>query len=98
MQILKQRRAEIALRSLGTTERRQIARAIDELSSTDMSLLQDGRKLHKLASGLSDRKLFVFKGSPKLRLILSFDKDICTIEDVVDHDRVDRLVNKQGQE
>jgi hypothetical protein len=93
-----QRRAEIALRSLEKLERSQISRALEQLTSTDRASLQSSSKLHKLASGFSGKKLFVYRGSFKLRLILSFEHDTCIIEDVVHHDRLDRLIAKWGQE
>jgi hypothetical protein len=96
MHIVVQRRAEIALRSLGKLEQKQITRALAELSAANRTRLN--RKLHSLAKSLSDKKLFVYRASPKLRLILSFEGDVCTIEDVVDHDRLDRLSVKRAQE
>lgn len=98
MQILIQRRAEISLRSLGQVEQKQIARALDELTAADPTLLYKSPKLHKLTAGFSDKRLYVYRGSPKLRLILSFEGDTCTVEDVVDHHRLDRLTIKRGQE
>jgi mRNA-degrading endonuclease RelE of RelBE toxin-antitoxin system len=97
MIILIQRRADIAIRSLSTIERNQITSAFKELSESDRSRLLKNPKLQKLATRFSDRKLFVYKSSSKFRLILSFKDDICTIEDIVDHDRLDQLVFKQGQ-
>ncbi len=96
MHIVIQRRAEIALRSLSKLEQKQIRRALDELSAADRRQLN--RKLYSLAKNLSDKKLFVYRGSPKLRLIVSFEDDVCTIEDIVDHRRLDRLGVKRGQE
>jgi hypothetical protein len=97
MQILIQHRAEISLRSLGKEEQKQIARALNKLTTEDPALLFKSPKLYKLNAGLSDKELYVFRGSPKLRLILSFEGDICTVEDVIDHDRLDRLISKLGQ-
>lgn len=94
MQMLIQRRAEIALRSLQKIEQKQIDRSLRELSEQDRSTLQRSQKLHMLVSGFSGKKLFVYRGSTKLRLILSFDGETCVVEDLVDHDRIDRLVAK----
>ena len=98
MHVLIQRRAEIAMRSLGKIEQNRILRALSVLLAADWTQLYRGPKLHKLATGLSGKKLFIYKGSPKLRLILSLEGDTCTVEDIVDHDRLDRLIALRGQE
>lgn len=96
MDVVLQRRAEIAFRSLGKLEQKQIARALAELSAADRR--QVNRKLRSLAKNLSDKRLFVYRGNAKLRLILSFEDGVCTVEDIVDHDRLERLSVKRGQE
>lgn len=98
MQLRIERRAEIALRSLQKFERKQIDRALNKLLAFDRATLSQSSKLHMLASGFSSRKLFVYRGSLKLRLVLAFDGDTCVLEDVVDHDRLDRLTKREGQE
>lgn len=98
MQIHIQRRAEIALRSLQKLERKQVDRALDELLASDRAALKSNPKFHLLASGLSNRKLAVYRGGPRLRLILTFEGETCTLEDIVDHDRLDRMVKHEGQE
>lgn len=98
MQLRIERRAEIALRSLQKIEQNHIARALSELAASDMAILRQSSKLHKLASGFSGRNLFVYRGSPKLRLVLTFDGNTCVLEDVVDHDRLDQLILREGQE
>jgi mRNA-degrading endonuclease RelE of RelBE toxin-antitoxin system len=98
MQLRIERRAEIALRSLQKTEQRYIERALNELQASDRATLRHNSKIRIIASSLPGRKLFVYKGSAKLRLVLSFDDDTCVIEDVVDHDRLDRLLKREGQE
>ena len=98
MQLHIERRAEIALRSLQKNEQNQINRALNELLDLDRATLMQSPRLNILASGFSSRKLFVYKGSPTLRLVLTFDDDMCVLEDVVYHDRLDRLVKREGQE
>ncbi len=98
MQILIQHRAEISLRSLSKVEQNRIARALDEIKTADPTLLYRSPKLHRLNTGYSEKKLYVYRGSLNLRLILSFEDDTCTVEDVVDYDRLDRLTGKRGQE
>jgi len=97
MQIQIQRRAEIALRSLQKLERKQIDRALKELLASDRAALNSNLKFHLLASGFSDKKIAVYSGGPNLRLVLTFEDERCTLEDIVDHVRLDRLV-KQRQE
>lgn len=98
MHILIQRRAEIALRSLNKLEQKRIKRALSALSAADWTLLRQSPNLHKLATGYSNKKLFIYRGTPKLRLILSLEGDTCTVEDIVDHDRLHRLIARRGQE
>jgi hypothetical protein len=97
MQLLIHRRAEIALRSLQKAEQEQLNHALSELSGLDRAALQINPKFHRVASLLSGKKLFVYKGNRKLLLVLSFDEETCVIEDVVDHDRLARLGAKGGQ-
>lgn len=99
MILIVQRRAEIALRSLQAFERCLVNRALEELLAVDKATLRANRKIHALKSDRSEKQLFVYKGSPKLRLVVSFpDEDTCLVQDIVDHDRLDRLVRREGQE
>ena len=98
MQILIQHRAEISLRSLPKVKQKQIARALDELKTADLRLLYSSPKLHRLHAPLSEKKLYAYRGSLDLRLLLSFEDDTCTVEDVATHERLDRWTGKQRQE
>ena len=99
MILIIQRRAEIALRSLQAIERGLVNRALEELLAVDKATLRANRKIHALKSDRSEKQLFVYKGSPKLRLVVSFpDEDTCLVQDIVDHDRLGRLVRREGQE
>ena len=98
MQLRIERRAEITLRSLQKIEQKQIERALNELLTFDRATLSHSLKLHQLTSGFSSRNLFVYKGSSKLRLVLTFDGNTFVLEDVVDHSRLDRLTKREGQE
>jgi len=97
MQLLIHRRAEIAFRSLQKLEQKKISSAFNELFATDRAVLFKNPKFYIIASGFSGKKIFGFKGSSKLRLVLSFDNDTCTVEDIVNHDRLERLIAKGGQ-
>jgi|GEM_PF-2526132 len=97
MNIFLQRRAEIALRSLDKIEQNRIIRSLSNIEAIDrVNLIQDPN-IRKLATGFSGKKLYSYKGSPKLRLILSFEEDVCTVEDIIDHDRLGRLIAQRGQ-
>ena len=96
MQLRIERRAEIALRSLQKIEKKRIDRALNELLEFDQTTLRHSPKIHMLMSGISGSKLFVYRGSPKLRLVLSFEDETCVLEDIVDHERLGRLVKQEG--
>lgn len=98
MNILLQRRAEIALRSLDKAEQKKILRSLSTIENIDRVNLAQDPKFHKLATGFSGKNLYIYKGSPKIRLILSFEEDACTVEDIVDHDRLSRLMAQRGRE
>ncbi|WP_304511905.1 hypothetical protein [Desulfobacula sp.] len=98
MNISIQRRAEIALRSLDKIEQKRILRSLSAISAIDRVNFSQDPKFRKLATGFSGKKLYIYKGSQKLRLILSFEGDVCTVEDIVDHDRLSRLIAQSGQE
>jgi len=91
MKLVMQRRAEIALRSLESAEQKQITRALDELDSAVPASFNESPKIYKLLPVLGE-KIYVYRGSKKLRLILSVKDDICTVEDIIDSDRLDRLL------
>jgi hypothetical protein len=99
MLLIVERRAEIALRSLQPMERKRVERSLQELLTADRSELRGNPKFHALRSERSGKQLFVYVGTPKLRLIISFpDGDTCLVQDIVDHDRLDRLMRHEGQE
>lgn len=91
MKVLIQRRAEIALRSLDPPERRKVEEALRWLESTDPSALNASPKLQKLKLA-SPRLLYSLRVGNRLRVILSFNPTEWTVEDIVDHDRLVRLI------
>jgi hypothetical protein len=98
MQLRIERRAEVALRSLEKIEQRHISRSLNELLASDRATLTRSPKIHILSANQSGRKLFVYRGSPKLRLVLSFENETCVLEDIVDHDRLGKVIGREGQE
>src|SRR4051812_19709601 len=95
MKVILYRRADIALRSLGTVERKHIDKALRELEDINPKDFSRSRKIHRVTSAAGET-LYVYRGSPQLRLVLSVHGDTCAIEDVVDHNRLDRLLFKGG--
>lgn len=83
-----QRRAEVAIRSIGKQEQLRISRAIQKIEATSRLDAQSLLHLKKLnaTSGL-----FVFRATPKIRILLSFEGDVCTIEDLVTPDQLTKV-------
>ena len=94
MNLSMQSRAEIALRSLEKTEQNQVKRALSEISTFTLAELSQSSKF-RILHVTSGEKLYIYRGNQKLRLVLSVDSDRCMVEDIVDHDRVDRLLLNQ---
>jgi mRNA-degrading endonuclease RelE of RelBE toxin-antitoxin system len=90
MEIVLQRRAEIAIRSLSKFEQKQIKRALDTISSVTPTELYQNPKFRKLRVG-SGETLYMYRGNLKLRLLLTIQGENCTIEDVVDRDKLSHL-------
>lgn len=91
MSIPIQRRAEIALRSLHPTERRRVLRALATLEATEPQIALASGKLHRLVDAAPEGNLYSYRGSQRLRVILSRDQASWTVEDIVDHDRLNRI-------
>lgn len=91
MQLVMKQRAEVSFRSLNPVEQRQLSRALDEIRAAEPLDFHHNHKLRKLVAASGD-KLYAYKGNPDLRLILTVNDDTCTVEDVVDHDRLDSLL------
>lgn len=98
MELRVERRAEIALRSLQKTDQRQIQKALNDLSSADRASLRNNSKIHMLVVRMSGVKLFTYRANARLRLVLSFDNETCILEDIVDHDRLERFAMRGGRE
>lgn len=87
--------AEIALRSLGKEEQRKIIQTLTKLEETNAAELFQNQNLHKLIVH-SEEKLYSYRGTLKLRLILSIDDNQIFVEDIVNHDRLERLLSSKG--
>jgi mRNA-degrading endonuclease RelE of RelBE toxin-antitoxin system len=88
MQVLLQRRAEVALRSLDKIEQSRILRAMHTISETDQKAIQRLPHVKKLQW----QGFYVYRSSAKMRLIISFDGDVCVVEDIVSHDSLERFL------
>jgi len=89
MKLVIQKRVEIALRSLGKVEQKQITHALAALSLVKQEEFGRSAKIRRLHT--SGEKLYVYRGNLRLRLILSVHNGTIIVEDVVDHDRLNKL-------
>lgn len=96
MNLLLERRAEIALRSLRGVDEKQVLRALHELTALDPRTFFQHPKIHKVLVSTSS-PLYVYGRGMRLRLILSVDGENCKVLDIVDHDRLGRLLPSGGQ-
>jgi hypothetical protein len=90
MNVQRQRRAEIALRSLSKTERKQLEHILDTLTPLSSLEFYQNPNIDKLTSG-SGRTLYVLKGTLNLRIILSVNAETCMVEDIFDHNDLEQL-------
>lgn len=96
MNLKFERRAEIALRSLRGKDQKQVSRALHILEATPPNKLFPNSKVHKFPSNPDSAPLYVYGGGMRLRLILAIDGETCTVLDVVDRDRLSRLLPQGG--
>lgn len=96
MNIQIERRAEIALRSLHGVDQKQVTHALHELNSLEMQAFYRHHKIHKVVSPTGET-LYIYGGGMKLRLVLTIDGENCRVIDIVDHDRLGRLLLDRGQ-
>ena len=97
MDIIIQRRAEIALRSLKQNEQKQIRKALAQIKSVEPKDLFKVPNLRKLRKELG-KNLYWYRGNERLRLVLSINENVCTVEDIVSHDKLNRLVSNLRQQ
>lgn len=96
MNLLLERRAEIALRSLRGVDQKQVHRALAHLEALAPDKIFHDYKIHRFAASLRE-PLYVYGGAMRLRLILKIEGVDCRIIDIVDHDRLDRLLKDREQ-
>ena len=95
MKIVIQRRAKIALRSLQQSEKKQIANALAQIEIIQPKDVFKITKIKKINA--FDKNLYIYRGNQRLRLVLSIQDDICIVEDILDHDKLNRLVANSRQ-
>ena len=95
MKIVIQRRAKIALRSLQQSEKKQIANALAQIEIIQPKDLFKITKLKRINT--FDKNLYTYRGNHRLRLVLSIQDDVCIVEDILDHEKFNRLVANSRQ-
>lgn len=84
------------MRSLRGTDQKQVQRALQELQALGPKEVFRHHKTHRFVASQSE-PLYVYGGGIRLRLVLKIDGENCRIVDIVDHDRLDRLLQDRGQ-
>ncbi len=93
MQVILQRRAEVAFRSLELTDRQKVAavlRHFEESKAKDLLEPNQASKFRKAPGS----ELYVMRATNRLRVVFSLQHDVLTVEDIVPHDRLGRVVQK----
>jgi len=93
--LLLERRSEIALRSLRGVDRSQVLRTLDLLQAAPAGEIHQQRLVQKVRLADS-RHLFIAQGGRRLRLLLSLEGENCRVLDIVDHDRLVRILRERG--
>lgn len=100
MEIVIERRAEIAFRSLEKSEQNEIKTILRRISLLTLNELSQINNLRRLKNTLSDERLYeyrVFRGNQRLSLVCSVQKDKCIIEDILASDKLKRLLLNRRQ-
>lgn len=100
MEIVIERRARIALRSLENNEQKEIATVLRRISSLTPNELSQINTLRRLNNTLSDERLYeyrVFGDNQRLSLVCSVQKDKCIVEDIVASNKLRRLLRDRRQ-
>ena len=96
MNLIVHRRAEVALRSLAPIDQKKIINAFEKIEYSSFEDLAKSRKFKKIRVATGE-KLYLFQGTKRLRIVLSKESDSWIVEDIVDHDRLSRLLPKGGR-
>ena len=96
MNLIFERRAEIALRSLRGIDQKRVQRALQELRVLEPREVTSHQRVHRLAGSQSE-PLYVYNTAKRLRLVFTIDAEDCRLIDIVDRDRLDRLRQDRRQ-
>jgi hypothetical protein len=93
MLIKVQKRAEIALHSLRELDRDSILKIFIKLEILPFKEIKKLGLLHKIKLE-TDKPLFLIRAGKKFRIVVSLgEQEEVTIEDIVPHSRLDRLLS-----
>ncbi len=84
------------MRSLRGIDQKQVNRALQELQALAPNEVFRHHNIYRFTASLSE-PLYVYGGGMRLRLVLKIDGANCWIVDIVDHDRLNRLLQSRGQ-
>lgn len=87
-----QHRAHVALQSLDSRDQTATHKALSWLTSVPHEQMVRSPRIKKV-QGLD---LYILKIGIRLRAVLSRKDDVWTVEDIVDHDRLQRLLSVYG--
>ena len=91
MKVTFRSRAEVAFRSLDALDRAKVAAVLQNAETGGSQALTRGNQLRKLHQP-SNNNLYAIRVTPRLRLVVSLQNDVLTVEDIAPPDRVDRLL------
>lgn len=92
MKLAIHRRAEIAYRSLSKQDQARVSKSIAQLEHYAPGELAAQRRVHKLVGTAAG--LYSYTATTRLRLIFSIKESLCTIEYIVDHDHLNRILGR----
>lgn len=98
MELRIQPRAEIQLRSLQANDRKQIEDTFRKLLAANKADLFETLHFQPLLTHASAKRLYSAGGSERLRLVFSIENSTCILEDVMDYERLEQLLQEEGQE
>jgi hypothetical protein len=93
MQLEIHGRAQIQFRYLAKSDQKRVHSALAELTAAEPGLLFQNGNLESLRAGLTTKKMYAYRVSSELGLILSLEGDKCTVEDILNYDRILRAVS-----
>lgn len=96
MQVVVADRADVAFNSLNPRDKSRVGKALAKVvaaQAEDGGFSPQALQLHLLREAHGSR-LWVMRASQRLRLVVSVLDGVITIEDIVPHDRLDRIAGR----